>query len=91
MSSATDGYEPTGILLQAGFSLEEITTLQKNARTAILNGTRRVSEWDVDNTRSKGYYELTTAQLLIEVQYALEAMNPAAYPSLPSKTQVIFT
>lgn len=90
--AAGDSYVATGILLKAGMSLAEVLEVQTSCKQAIQGGLKRVSEWASGDQSSKRYYELTTLQLLEEVQYALERLAPDRYGQniIPDRTRPRF-
>lgn len=75
-SVAQDGYQPTGILLKAGFDQSDVETLRATAKAELLKGAVRVSEWESGDQRAKRFYQLSTMAIIEECAYALSVLDP---------------
>lgn len=66
----------TGILLRARFTQAEVEQILDAARTELLNGAVRVSEWSSNQTSAKRFYQYSTEQIIEECVHALAVLDP---------------
>lgn len=70
---------PTGILIKAGCTLQEVLALRDKAKAELLAGAVKVAEWSSHDTRSRRLFEMSTERLIEECAYALEQLDPETY------------
>jgi predicted lactoylglutathione lyase len=84
--------ETTGILVKAGFTLQEVESLLATAKDELKGGAVEVTQWRTGDHSATRFRHISTMQMIDECLYALSVLDPDnhEYNFIPSTTRAVF-